>query len=366
MRPPRASSREGARARGSSPFPKARISMSRMSATARFSARLPKLLAVFTLVGFGTPWAYANAAGAGAAPGPDLRATVERMATERKTLCGSGTLLQQREIDEITTGESAAGRDAMAQVIRELSTGQPVERAAAAALMSQRALPPSRLRFDPGDDDCAARRQPLLDDSRAAAARGLATLSTTNDDPDVWATAYRACHSPQPGAGMPGGAFPNEPRCSAVTAEGWARRDPGSAAPWLHAAGVSAHHGDAARTDAHLARAARASFVDHRAGGLARALAHPVFDPPTTLALWIGVTHLAVADHPLYWPNPTMLSAVADWCARRQGSAEGLADCRALLLLAATRNRQRAIGRLMTPRCGRWRCPWACSARRGR
>jgi hypothetical protein len=83
---------------------------------------------------------------------------------------------------------------------------------------------------------------------------GLVQLAVGTADPAVYATALYAC-----GAGF---SDPGNAACRQISADGWARREPDNAVPWLLLAGQARDKHDVAAEAQAFSRAAKASMSD--------------------------------------------------------------------------------------------------------
>ncbi len=93
--------------------------------------------------------------------------------------------------------------------------------------------------------------QPMTDQARDS----LVQLAVGTADPAVYATALYACAAQYGGAPAGG-------TCRQISADGWARRDPDNAVPWLLLVGKARDSHDAAAEAAAFAHAAKASMSD--------------------------------------------------------------------------------------------------------
>jgi hypothetical protein len=102
--------------------------------------------------------------------------------------------------------------------------------------------------FLEGKIDGGATVQPMTEQARES----LVQLAVGTADPAVYATALYAC-----GAGF---SDPANAACRQISADGWARRDPDNAVPWLLLAGKARDKHDVAAEAQAFSRAAKASM----------------------------------------------------------------------------------------------------------
>lgn len=131
---------------------------------------------------------------------------------------------------------------------------------------------------------CEAERQYA---ARFAEARdALAQMATTTRDPRVYALAFNVC-----------GAMPNEASCQRLSAEQWARLDPGNAAPWLFALDRAEQRRDMAAQNEALHRIATSARSDQHYFALSGlVLAHtPSDDAAMSAKLTLAVEMIGIA-----------------------------------------------------------------------
>jgi hypothetical protein len=122
----------------------------------------------------------------------------------------------------------------------------------------------------------------------AEARDALVQMATTTRDPQVYALAFNVC-----------GATPNEASCRLLSAEQWARLEPGNAAPWLFVLARAEQRRDVAAQNEALHRIATSTRSDqHFFAMFDQVLAHTPVDEastPATLTLAIEVMGVAAA-----------------------------------------------------------------------
>jgi hypothetical protein len=124
----------------------------------------------------------------------------------------------------------------------------------------------------------------------------LARIASTTTDPKVYALAFKFC----------GGANLLEGACRLLSAEQWARLDPGNASPWLFAFAAARARNDRAAQDEALHRVATAERNQLALSAASSALLEALpRDPNLTFAGWVMLTELVGMEAALpigYYP----------------------------------------------------------------
>ncbi|MDE2297664.1 MAG: hypothetical protein KGK18_05815, partial [Burkholderiales bacterium] len=171
-------------------------------------------------------------------------------------VCGGAWVRTQADgsIDQDDLTRATDTPDARQRVVAALRA-QPVELAHAAVLwLAMRGTREDRRQammdsaFGCDSAECRDRRQavPRLAEARDA----LAQMAVSSTDPGVYALAFRAC-------GVDG-----EGACRMLSAEQWARLDPGNAAPWLYVLSAAHRRNDLALQNEALHQIATAQRSD--------------------------------------------------------------------------------------------------------
>ncbi len=218
------------------------------------------------------------------------RGSAERAGDEIE-LCGGLWVKTKPDgnIDEDDFKRVARLPEARARMLDELraDTGE-FARAAAIQLALQGSepapLPEGVTTCEPAQ--CEAQRQYA---ARVAEARDtLAQMATTTRDPQVYALAFSVC-----------GATPNEASCRLLSAEQWARLEPGNAAPWLFVLARAEQRRDMAAQNEALHRIATSARSDQHFFAMSGlVLAHTPADEvsmPATLTLTVEAARVAAA-----------------------------------------------------------------------
>ena len=178
-----------------------------------------------------------------------LNAQVKRCQDEKAAADRGGTDIDPPSIDAM-----------LADLGRQLALRPgATERALAGYLSMTRLQDRAAADFQAANPGCASDPRCQADVSRAAETAGNAArdamvrLASTTDRPEAYALAFYACRASrqiEPGP------------CSQLSAEQWARLEPGNAMPWLFAADAAQKRGDAAALDEAMFRASQAPFND--------------------------------------------------------------------------------------------------------
>ena len=180
----------------------------------------------------------------------DLNAKVRRCHDEKAAADRGGTDIAPPSIEAM-----------LADLGRQLAPSPAAtDRALGAYLSMTRLQDRAMADFEAARPGCASDPKCQADASRAAETAGnsareaVVRLASTTDRPEVYALAFYACHSSSE-------VQPSGP-CTQLSAEQWARLEPGNATPWLFAADAAQKRGDAAALDEAMFRASQAPFND--------------------------------------------------------------------------------------------------------
>ena len=234
----------------------------------------------------------------------DLNAQVRRCQEEKAAADRGGTGIDAPSIDAMLTD---LGRQL---ALRPGAT----ERALAAYLSMIRLQDRAAVDFQAANPGCASDPKCQVDVSRAAETAGndardaIVRLASTTDRPEVYALAFYACRwsrQSQPGA------------CAQLSAEQWARLEPGNAMPWLFAADAAQRRGDAAALDEAMFRASQAPFNDSHESVFG-ALLQPAELQGQPLQVQAAID-VGVSGSPQAFPIPAMRPP-SDIAARRRSA----------------------------------------------
>ncbi len=220
-------------------------------------------------------------------------------ASAARAFCGLGPLkldAQGRPADPEAL--YARVRSARLQVLAALTgSGDVNERAAGLFLLSRPS--PMERQVTRGDEGAAASASAAAQDAAASTARdALATLAVSSPSPQVYAWALDACGRQRTGA------------CQMLSAEQWARLDPGNAAPWLRVADEARAQRNAAGLDEALYRVSQSRFNDPRTqAALALGTRRLAADAPVLVRAVASLELMAIAR-----PEPRFAPAAVQSC----------------------------------------------------
>ncbi len=148
----------------------------------------------------------------------------------------------------------------------------------------------------PCDDDC---RTSIIK-SRLERHEQLARRAAASTDPRIYALAFRSCRL---GALRGGGS------CMLLSAEQWARLDPGNALPWVYALGEADMRGDAAARDEALHRIATSARLEEHFLAVAGLIVETRGGDGSLLATMEVVSEAAAREAAWLPPYPELLQA---------------------------------------------------------